>query len=162
MRQDPRSTATASWTGFARRMAPWLGLAWAFAVLQGCGASALETHVRAAHATQLALERTEVVIAESRLAALEFAARDPSSTIEHAEAEVERLRARWAIPVALHNAAAEAHGAWVAALIATDDSDGWLSFAVRCARALKTALDGLRSFGVTGLELPAELGALLE
>jgi len=83
-------------------------------VLSGCGASALRVHAIAADTSGALLDATCQEVRTTR-GAEQLAV--PHTTLEETQALVDNVRARWAPAVAACNVVAEAHGAWVDAIV---------------------------------------------
>lgn len=90
-----------------------LVLLFAFALV-GCGASALRVHAIAADTSGALLDATCQEVRTTR-GAEQLAV--PHTTLEETQALVDDVRARWAPAVAACNVVAEAHGAWVDAIV---------------------------------------------
>lgn len=129
--------------------------------LVGCGASALRVHAIAADASGALLDATCQEVRTAR-GAEQLAV--PHTTLEETQALVDDVRSRWAPAVAACNVVAEAHGAWIDAIVhAVTVGELDLTIALPLAARLVTAwADLVPLASAVGLALPPPPAELVQ
>lgn len=144
------------------RLNSLLALLFAFEI--GCGASALETQAKAAHAMAGVIEHSGGLIQERRFEEQERAVNQAPSQSE-ARAAVALVREKWEPVLLSYDSVRLSYNVWLDALILASDSDGTGNWSMLVSDMLSAYNALSRAAQRVGVELPAIpelLGGLYE